>query len=204
MHSKIIQFLQPIVLSRTIRTPLCLHFYFFNSTRSSSPKIMPNNHRDGNNSLEDVRGFNGRAGRGADHGGNRGGNYQGRRGVHRGGKDTGMPRRGIDHGPNRGGNYHGSSGAQREARGGAVALRPGRGNNGNFGGGRGYGGNSRGLGDRPASGYRGGGRGLGDSRTFHGKKKEVIVEKCASIPLDGSTSHVPDGKTALFLLPARM
>lgn len=83
---------------------------------------MPNNHRDGNNSLEDVRGFNGRAGRGADHGGNRWGNYQGGRGVHRGGKDTGMPRRGIDHGPNRGGNYHGSSGAQREARGGAVAF----------------------------------------------------------------------------------
>lgn len=137
---------------------------------------MSNNHRVGNNGPEDIRGFHGWAGRGADHGGNRGGNYQGGRGAHRGGRDPGMPRLDTVNGPNRGGNYQGSSG-QRGARGGAVAFRSGRGDNGNFGGGRGYDGYYRGSGDRPASRNRGGGRGLGDSGTFHGHKKEVIVYK---------------------------
>lgn len=97
---------------------------------------MSNNHRVGNNGPEDIRGFDGWAGRGADQGGNRGGSYQGGRGAHRGGRDPSMPRLDIVNGPNPGGNYQGSSG-QRGARGGAVAFQSGRGDNRNFGGGRG-------------------------------------------------------------------
>lgn len=75
---------------------------------------MSNNHRVGNNGPEDIRGFDGWAGRGADHGGNRGGSYQGGRGAHRGGRAPGMPRLDIVNGPNPGGKL---SGKQRTARG---------------------------------------------------------------------------------------